>query len=63
MFYMRARGIPAKEARMLLLYAFAYDVIKEVKIESLRDNLEDLTRRRLNGELSLCRNCAVRITK
>ncbi len=63
MFYMRARGIPFKEARMLLLYAFAYDVIKEVKIPSLRDNLEDLTQRRLNGELSLCRNCAARVIR
>jgi len=63
MFYMRARGIPRKEARMLMLYAFAYDVIKEVKIESLRNNLEDLTQRRLNGELSLCKNCAVRVIR
>ena len=63
MFYMRARGIPFKEARMLLLYAFAYDVIKEVKIDSLREKLEDLTQRRLNGELALCRNCAVRVIK
>ena len=63
MFYMRARGIPRKEARMLMLYAFAYDVIKEVKIESLRNNLEDLTQRRLNGDLSLCKNCAVRVIR
>ena len=61
MFYMRARGIPQKEARMLLMYAFASEVIKPVKIEALRENIEDLAQRRLNGELALCRNCAARV--
>lgn len=61
MFYMRARGIEQKDAKMLLMYAFADDVIKKMSIKSLRENTEDLVRRRLSGELSLCRNCSSRV--
>ncbi|MBN2669540.1 MAG: Fe-S cluster assembly protein SufD [Bacteroidales bacterium] len=61
MFYMRARGIEEKDAKMLLMYAFADDVIRKMSITSLRENTEDLVRRRLSGELSLCRNCSSRI--
>jgi Fe-S cluster assembly protein SufD len=61
MFYMQARGIPKKEAKMLLMYAFANEVIESVKIESLRQKIEDLAQRRLNGDLSLCRNCSARV--
>ena len=61
MFYMRARGIEEKDAKMLLMYAFADDVVKKMSIQSLKENTEDLIQRRLSGELSLCRNCSVRI--
>ena len=61
MFYMRARGIRKKEAKMLLMYAFAYECISAVKIDALRENIQDLAQRRLNGELSLCRNCSARV--
>jgi Fe-S cluster assembly protein SufD len=61
MFYMRARGIEERDARMLLMYAFAHDVVKKMSIQSLRENTEDLIRKRLSGELSLCRNCSSRI--
>lgn len=63
LFYMRARGIEEKDAKMLLMYAFAAEVIKKMSIESLRENTEDLVRRRLSGEFSLCRNCSTRILK
>jgi Fe-S cluster assembly protein SufD len=61
MFYMRARGIEEKDAKMLLMYAFADDVIEKMSIQSLKENTEDLVRKRLSGELSLCKNCAARI--
>ena len=63
LFYMRARGIKQKDAKMLLMYAFADDVVKKMSIKSLKENTEDLIRRRLSGELSLCRNCSTRILK
>ena len=61
MFYMRARGIEEKDAKMLLMYAFADDVVKKMSIQSLKENTEDLIQKRLSGELSLCRNCSARI--
>lgn len=39
-FYMQSRGIPKEEAIKLQLTAFAHDVIKEIKIDSIRDFLE-----------------------
>jgi len=41
-FYLRTRGIGKDEARALLTFAFANDIIGRIKIESLRDNLEQL---------------------
>lgn len=40
MFYMQARGIPAAEARRLLLSGFAYEVVNAVPEGSLRDHVE-----------------------
>ncbi len=39
-FYLRSRGIGLEEARDLLTYAFANDVVGRVKVESLRERLE-----------------------
>jgi Fe-S cluster assembly protein SufD len=41
-FYLRSRGIGLQEARSLLTYAFANDIIRQVKIEPLRAQLEEL---------------------
>ena len=40
MFYLRSRGIPKREARSLLIYAFAQDIVDRIKIPSLREALE-----------------------
>lgn len=40
MFYMQARGIPAAEARRLLLSGFAYEVVNAVPEGALRDHVE-----------------------
>jgi Fe-S cluster assembly protein SufD len=40
MFYMQARGIPAAEARRLLLSGFAYEVVSAVPEGALRDHVE-----------------------
>ncbi|HRZ98358.1 MAG TPA: Fe-S cluster assembly protein SufD, partial [Paludibacter sp.] len=39
MFYMRQRGIPEKEARMLLMFAFTADVIDNIRIDALKDRI------------------------
>jgi Fe-S cluster assembly protein SufD len=41
LFYLRARGLGAKEARSLLTFAFANDVLRNIKVEPLRRQLED----------------------
>jgi len=38
LFYLRARGIGAEEARNLLVYAFASEIVERMKIEVVREN-------------------------
>ncbi len=59
MFYMRQRGIPEKEARMLLMFAFTADVIENIRIEALQDRMKMLVEKRLRGELSKCEGCVI----
>jgi Fe-S cluster assembly protein SufD len=40
MFYLQSRGISRKEARNLLTYAFAADILERIKIEPIRDHFE-----------------------
>jgi Fe-S cluster assembly protein SufD len=40
LFYLRSRGIDRKNARSLLTYAFAQDIVDRVKVQALRDSLE-----------------------
>ena len=41
LFYLRSRGISSDDARSLLSYAFASDVVTRVKIDSMRSRLDD----------------------
>jgi Fe-S cluster assembly protein SufD len=41
LFYLRARGIPLDEARRILMFAFANDIVSRIQVESLRQELED----------------------
>lgn len=47
LFYMRSRGIPKDEARTLLLYAFAQDVLSQIKIQPIREYLEGVVTQKL----------------
>lgn len=38
-FYLQSRGIDAAQARKLLVYAFAYEVLEQIPVESLRQTL------------------------
>ena len=59
LFYMRARGISEKEARMMLMQAFMVDVIDTVRMEGLRDRLRHLVEKRFYGQHMLCGECGV----
>jgi Fe-S cluster assembly protein SufD len=41
-FYLRARGIGLEEARSLLTYAFANDVVGKIQVQPLRRQLEHM---------------------
>jgi Fe-S cluster assembly protein SufD len=47
LFYLRARGIPEKEAKALLMYAFANNVLESVKIPQLKNRINKLIAKKL----------------
>jgi Fe-S cluster assembly protein SufD len=59
LFYLRSRGIEEHEAKLMLMFGFAHDVIKNISIEALRDRIDNLVLQRLRGELSRCASCAI----
>lgn len=59
LFYLRQRGIPLPDARMLLIQAFISQVVNMIPLDALRDRLEDLVEKRLRGELDKCTGCAL----
>ncbi len=50
LFYLRARGLSKDSARAVLLYAFAIEVIEQVKLEPLKNYLEKIISTRLHNE-------------
>jgi len=50
LFYMKSRGLDPEQARTLLIYAFAADVLEEIGVEQVRDSLEAAVFARVRGE-------------
>ena len=42
MFYLRSRGVGEEQAKLILIYAFASDVLKGIKQDAVREELEHL---------------------
>jgi Fe-S cluster assembly protein SufD len=59
MFYMRSRGIGKDEARLLLMFAFAHEIIDQIQVQPLKERIDELVNKRLRGELTRCHNCAL----
>jgi Fe-S cluster assembly protein SufD len=59
LFYIKSRGIPHHEARLMLMFGFAHEVIQNLAIDPLRHRIDDLVNKRLRGELSRCDNCEI----
>lgn len=57
LFFLRSRGINESDARLMLMNAFAYEVIQNIRIEPLRDRINELVEKRLRGDLSKCHAC------
>lgn len=58
LFYLRARGIEESKARLMMMNAFAHEVIQRISIAPLRDRIDDLVDKRLKGEVARCHECA-----
>jgi Fe-S cluster assembly protein SufD len=63
MFYLRSRGIGEAEARLMLMFGFAHEIVGRVRLEPLRDQIDDLVEKRLRGELTKCYNCVLHCKK
>ncbi len=59
MFYLRQRGIGEETARMLLMFAFADEIVTKIAIPQLRQRIEDMVKKRLQGELQICEQCVL----
>lgn len=59
LFYLMQRGIGEESAKMLLLFAFADEVVTHIGILPLRQRIEDMIKKRLQGELQICEQCVL----
>lgn len=59
LFYMRTRGIPEPQARLLLRQAFMNDVIDAIEMPGLRDRMRLLVEKRFAGAQAPCSSCAL----
>ncbi len=59
LFYLKSRGICDRNARMLLMYAFAAEIANKINIEVLRERIDAMIVKRLKGELSICDQCVL----
>jgi Fe-S cluster assembly protein SufD len=59
MFYLQTRGISERTAMTMLSYAFCDEVIRGIGIETLREAVGDMVKKRLHGELTPCAECAI----
>lgn len=53
LFYMQSRGIPEKEARGLMLFAFCNEAVEKIKIPALKSRIIKLLAEKLDVELDL----------
>ena len=53
LFYMQSRGIPNKEAKALMLFAFCNDVVEKIKIPALKSRIIKILAEKLEVEMEL----------
>jgi len=59
-FYLVSRGINPREARLMLMNAFAAEIVRKLQVPALRDRISYLILKRLRGELTHCNSCVIR---
>ncbi len=60
LFYLRSRGINKREARLMLMFGFAHEVIQNINVGALQERMDNLVMQRLKGELSRCASCVIK---
>jgi Fe-S cluster assembly protein SufD len=60
LFYLQSRGIDKRQASLMLMFGFAHEVIQNIKVDPLRERMDNLVMQRLKGELSRCASCMVK---
>ncbi|MBT3174378.1 MAG: Fe-S cluster assembly protein SufD [Lentimicrobiaceae bacterium] len=63
LFYLMQRGIPEKDAKLLLIYAFIAEVTSKIDILPLRISIDDMVKKRLRGDLYICDKCVLHCSK
>jgi Fe-S cluster assembly protein SufD len=63
LFYLRSRGINKREARLMLMYAFAYDIVRNIPVVPLKEQISGLIENRLRGEFSDCKHCLLNCSR
>ncbi len=53
LFYLQSRGIPKKEAKALMLFAFCNDVVEKIKIPALKSRINKLLTEKLDVDLGM----------
>lgn len=53
LFYLQSRGIPKKEAKALMLFAFCNDVVEKIKIAGLKTRINKLIAKKLDVKLGM----------
>lgn len=59
LFYLRSRGVCLASARLLLMYAFAAEVINKMSLDPLMQRVDEMVKQRLRGELHVCETCVL----
>jgi Fe-S cluster assembly protein SufD len=59
LFYLRSRGVCLASARLLLMYAFAAEVINKMSLDPLMNRVDEMVKQRLRGELHVCETCVL----
>jgi Fe-S cluster assembly protein SufD len=59
LFYLRSRGVCLASARLLLMYAFAAEVINKMSLDPLMHRVDEMVKQRLRGELHVCETCVL----
>ncbi len=57
LFYLRTRGIDEDKARLMMMNAFAHEVVEQISIVPFRERIDLLVDKALRGEVARCHEC------